>query len=97
MLILFLTARFAAPEEERSASPSPKLSRSPGSGPTRFAILLVGVSQAPQERAGETACLIKQRVEVVVHFLVPPFNERGGISTCGFRFTVSVEPNRPQR
>ena len=97
MLILFLTTRFAAPEEERSAQPSPKLFRSPGSGPTRLAILLVGVSQAPQERAGKTACLIKQRVEVVVHFLGPPFYERDGISACGFRFTISVEPNRPQR
>jgi len=98
MLIPFLTARLAAPEGERSARPSPKLFRSPGSGPTRSAILLVGVSQAPQERAGKTACLgLKQRVEVVVHFLGPPFYERDGISACGFRFTISVEPNRPQR
>ncbi len=57
---------------------------SPGSGRTRFAILLVDASQALQEGARETACLkIRQRLEVVLHLLCfHLFNEVDGASTC---------------
>ncbi len=71
--------------------------RSPDSGQAWFAILLVDASQAPQENAGETACLdIRQQLAVVLHLLVfHLFNEVGGASTCDLSLIVSVESSSP--
>jgi hypothetical protein len=49
MLILFLVLVARFPKRKGAAQPASKRLRSPGSRPTRFAILLVHASQEPQE------------------------------------------------
>jgi hypothetical protein len=51
MLILFFDLVAPLPKRKGTTQPAPKRLRSPGSRPTRFAILLVHASQAPQEKA----------------------------------------------
>jgi hypothetical protein len=84
MLILFLFLIPRLLKRKDTMQPALKRFHSPGSGRTRFAILLVDASQALQEGARETACLkIRQQLEVVLHLLCfHLFNEVDGASTC---------------
>jgi len=96
-LILFLHLVPRLLKRKDTMKPALMVFRSPDSGQAWFAILLVDASQAPQENAGETACLdIRQQLAVVLHLLVfHLFNEVGGASTCDLSLIVSVESSSP--
>ncbi len=96
MFILFYSLVLRCPKRKNTTEPAPIVLRLSGSGPAWFAILLVGVSQEPQESAKETAYLLfRQQRADFLHFFFPPFYEVGGISTCYLYFTISVEPCSP--
>ena len=57
-LILFSFLVLECSKRKNTTEPAPILFRFPGSGQTWFAILLDDASQAPQENARETACLL---------------------------------------
>jgi hypothetical protein len=96
MLILFYNLILRRPKRMNTTEPALMQLRSPGSGQSRFAILLVGVSEAPQESAKETACLLlRQQQADFLHFCFPPFYEVGGISTCDLYLIISVDTCSP--
>ena len=70
MLIFLIVLVSQLLKKKDTVKPAPKFFRSPGSGQTRLAILLVVASQAPQESTGETACLnFRQQLAVVLQLL----------------------------
>jgi hypothetical protein len=96
MFIFFFSLAPRLKKKKKTSEPAPMLFRSPNSGRAWFAILLVGVSQAPQESAGETAYLcVRQQLAVVLHLVCSTFFTRWvGPRHAAF---VSLSPSNPVR
>ena len=98
MFIFFFYLVLWLKKKKKTSEPAPMLFRSPDSGRAWFAILLVDVSQAPQESAGETACLcVRQQVAVVLHLVCSTFFTRwAGPRHAAFASLSPSNPVRPQ-
>src|SRR5512136_2367085 len=92
MHILFFDLAQRRSKRKSAEEPAPGAFHSPGSGLTRFAILLVDASQEPQERTRETACLfIRQRVVVLLHLL------GSTVLRGGWNLDMQLLPHYPRR
>jgi hypothetical protein len=70
MCIFFSILILGLKKKKNTQEPALMLFRSPDSRQVWLAILLIDASQAPQENAGETACLvIRQLLAVILHLL----------------------------
>jgi len=85
-------------KKKKTTEPALMLFRSAGSGQAWFAILLIDASQAPQENAGETACLyFRQQLAVVLHLIRSTFLTRWvGPRHATFASLSPSNPVRPQ-
>jgi len=98
MFIFFFYLVLWLKKKKKTSEPAPMLFRSPDSGRAWFAILLVDVSQAPQESAGETACLcVRQQLAVVLHLVCSTFFTRWAEPRhAAFASLSPSNPVRPQ-
>jgi hypothetical protein len=98
MHIFFFCLILWLKKKKKTTEPALMLIRSAGSGRTCFAILLIDASQAPQENARETACLIvRQRLAVVLHLVGSTFLTRWvGPRHATFASLSPSNPVRPQ-
>jgi len=96
MLIFLIVLVSQLLKKKDAVKPAPMLFCSPGSGQTRFTILLIVASQAPQESTGETAYLnFRQQLAVVLQLLWSTFLTRW----VGPRHATSesLPPSKPFR
>ncbi len=96
MLIFLIVLVSQLLKKKVTVKPVLKFVRSPGSGQTRFTILLIVASQAPQESTRETACLnFRQQLAVVLQLLWSTFLTRW----VGPRHATSesLPPSKPFR